>query len=151
MYSSQNVNADVNKNEYTDPLNTLKSIRISIINQLIIGQLNINSLRNKFEALKYIVSGDLDILVVTESKLDESVPDNQFIMDGYSPPFRADRTAIGGGVIIYVRDDVPCTRLIAHPSPINLEDIFLEINLKKSKWLVFGAYNPKKTEYCKFC
>ena len=66
-------------------------------------------LRNKFEALKYIVRGNLDILVVTESKLDDSFPIEQFHMDGYLPPFRADRDKEGGGVIIYVRDDIPCT------------------------------------------
>ena len=127
--SSLNFNIDESKNE---PFTTLKKIRIYFINQLIIAQLNINSLRNKFEALKHIVSGNPDILVVTESKLDASFPVNQFRMDGYSPPYRVDRTINGGGVIIYIRDDIPCTLLSAHPSTINLEGIFLEINLNKS-------------------
>ena len=79
-----------NKNEDSEPCKVLKSIRISHINRLIIGQLNINSIRNKFEALKYIVSGNMDVLVVTESKLDESFPASQFSMEGFSPPFRLD-------------------------------------------------------------
>ena len=95
--SSLNFNVDESKNEHSDPFTTLKKIRISFINQLIIGQLNINSLQNKFEALKNIVSRNLDILVVTESKLDASFPVNQFHMDGYSPPYRVDRTVNGGG------------------------------------------------------
>ena len=69
---------------------------VSYINQLIIGQLDMNSLRNKCGALENIVSGNLHILVVTESKINESFPDNQFCMDGYSRPFRSDRDAIGG-------------------------------------------------------
>ena len=92
------------------------------------------------------MSRNLDILVVTESKLDASFPVNQFHMDGYSPPYRVDRTVNGGGGgggIIYIRDDIPCTLLSAHPSTINLDGIFLEINLNKSKWLLFGSYNPK--------
>ena len=48
---------------------TLKNIRVSNVNRLIIGQLNINSIRNKFEALKFITVGNIDILVITESKL----------------------------------------------------------------------------------
>ena len=64
-------------------------------------------------------------------------------MDGYSPPYRVDRTVNGGEVIIYIRDDIPCTLLSAHPSTINLEGISLEINFNKSKWLLFGGYNPK--------
>ena len=142
--SSKNNIIDENKTENSDPFNTLKSIRLSNIHRLIIGHLNINSLRNKFEALKYIVSGNLDILIVTESKLDESFPDDQFCMEGYSPPFRADRDAIGGGVIIYVRNDIPCRKVIDHPPTRNLEGIFLELNLRKTKWLLFGGYNPTK-------
>ena len=142
-YFDSSINETENNNENYDPFSTLKNIRISFINQLIIGQLNINSIRNKFEALKYIVSGNLDILIITESKLDSSFPLNQFSMDGYYPPFRAARTGNGGGVIIYVRDDIPCILLKAHPSPTNFEGTLLEINLNKSKWLLFGSKNPK--------
>ena len=112
--------------------------------------MNINSLRNKFEALKLIVKGNLDILIITESKLDDTFPVNQFIIDGFSPPFRADRNKNGGGVIIYVRDDIPSRELKAHHPTINLEGIFFEINLKKSKWLVFGGYNPHKDNISNF-
>ena len=31
-----------------------------------------------------------------------------------------------------------------HPSLIDFEGIFFEINLRKIKWLVFGGYNPNK-------
>ena len=74
-----------------DPNNLLNNIRISNANKLIIGQLNINSLRNKFDALKTIISGKIDILVITESKLDESFPTNQFLTEGFSLPFLRDR------------------------------------------------------------
>ena len=142
-YFDSSINEKENNNENNDPFSTLKNIRISFINQIIIDQLNINSIRNKFEALKYIVCGNLDILIVTESKLDSSFPVNQFSMDGYYPPFRADSTGNGGGVIIYVRNDIPFILLKAHPSPTNFDGILLEINLNKSAWLLFGGYNPK--------
>ena len=35
-----------------DPSDILKKIKISNLNRLVIGQININSLRNKFESLK---------------------------------------------------------------------------------------------------
>ena len=38
-----------------DPYHVLRGIRVSNVDRLIIGQLNINSLGNKFEALKLIV------------------------------------------------------------------------------------------------
>ena len=78
----------------------LNNIRISNANRLIIGQLNINSLRNKIDALKTFISGKLDILVITESKLDYTFPTNQFLIDGFSVPFRLDRDSGGGGGII---------------------------------------------------
>ena len=98
------------------------------------------------------MSGNLDILVITESKIDESFPKEQFCMKGYTPPFRLDRTSNGGGVLIYVRDDITCKeleKLGGHP-PNNLEGIFLELNLKKSKWLFFGGYNPNKENIAYF-
>ena len=58
-------------------------------------------------------------------------------MDGYYPPFRADRTANGAG--IYVRDDIPCIPLRAHLQPTKFEGILLEINLNKFKWFLFGG------------
>ena len=141
---------DQNKSEESDPFKILKSIRIANVNRLTMGQLNINSIRNKFEALKSIVRGNLDILVITESKLDESFPNGQFCMEGFSPPFRLDRNANGGGVLIYVRDDITCRELKNHPPLNNLEGIFLELNLKKSKWLLFGGYNPSKENIAYF-
>ena len=77
--SSQNTYVDENKNEDSNHFNALKSIQISFINQLIISQFNINSLHNKLDVLSYIVRGKLDILVVTESKIDESFCDDHLL------------------------------------------------------------------------
>ena len=66
--------------EDIDDLTKLKNIRLSNVNRLIVAQLNINSLRNKFHTLIDIVSGKVDILVLTETKLDETFPKNQFLI-----------------------------------------------------------------------
>ena len=39
--------------------------------KLILGHLNINSVRNKSEALKYIIDNNIDLLLISEVKLDE--------------------------------------------------------------------------------
>ena len=125
-------------------------IKLNNLNRLVVGQLNINSIRNKFEALQGLIKGNLDIFVLTESKIDASFPSLQFAMDGYTM-FRADRNANGGGVLIYIRDDSPCRQLISHPLDKSLEGICLQINLSKSKWLLFGGggggggYNYEKS------
>ena len=66
-----------------DALSSLKDIRISNLKNVIIGQLNINSLRNKFQFLGELVHGNIDILILTETKLDHTFPEKQFLIPGY--------------------------------------------------------------------
>ena len=49
---------------------------------------------------------------------------------------------IMGGLLIYVRSDIPCKQVSKHEFPENIEGMFIEINLRKSKWLLFGTYHP---------
>ena len=74
----------------------LRILRMKNVNRLIIGNLNINSISNKFDQLKLFVQGKVDILVVTEPKLDSTFPISQFVIDGYSESYRFDRNRNGG-------------------------------------------------------
>ena len=112
-----------------DAFTQLKNIRMNNMKNVIIGQLNINSMRNKLDPLIEITRGNLDILVITETKLDHTFPEKQFLIPGYRKPFRRDRNKYGGGVMIYVREDIPCDILVKHKTPTNIEAIFVEINL----------------------
>ena len=47
----------------------LKSLRINNINRIIKGQININSIRTKFDDLVKGVRGNIDILMISEEKL----------------------------------------------------------------------------------
>ena len=76
----------------------LQQIRVKNVNKIIIGTLNINSLAPKFELLKEIIGKNLDIITIQETKLDASYPAGQFLIDGYSQPYRLDRNRNGGGV-----------------------------------------------------
>ena len=60
----------------------------------------INSIRNKFESLVRFVGNNLDILKVSEKKIDDTFPESQFLIEGFSKPFRLDRTAKGGVISI---------------------------------------------------
>ena len=118
----------------TDPCVTLKKLKINNLSRLVIGHLNMNSLRNKFESLKQLIKANIDILVITESKLDDSFPSQQFDIEGYGLPYRLDKNASSGGVLIYIREDIPCRELTNHDiENNNIEGIFLEINLRKTK------------------
>ena len=128
-----------------DPKIALKKLRSKNVEGLIFGHLNVNSIRNKFEALKLFIEDQLDIIAISETKLDDSFPVKQFCIHGYNIPFRVDKSDNSGGILLYVRSDIPC-REIASNLPKNVEGIFMEINIRNKKWLVFTGYNPK-TEY----
>ena len=55
--------------------------------------ININYIRNKFDTLCDLISKNEDILSVTETKLDPSFPNSQFLIPGFHEPMRLDITA----------------------------------------------------------
>ena len=80
---------DVTKNSITSkPLNNSKSllsnqknlgsnlhkVRIENPSRIIFGQININSIRNKFDLLMNIIKNEIDILMISETKIDSSFP-----------------------------------------------------------------------------
>ena len=106
-----------------------------------IGTLNINSLASKFQQLQVIIRNHIDILIIEETKLDSSFPEDQFLLDGYRKPYRLDRNHQGGGVMIYIREDIPSKELRKHNFTKYVEGIFVEVNLRKTKLLLFGSYH----------
>ena len=54
----------------------------------------------------------------------------QFNIDRHNI-FRSDRNAKGGGILIYVRDDIPCKLIPMRNSTI--EGFFIEPKLRKKK------------------
>ena len=46
------------------------------------GHMNINSNRNKFDFLVNQIKANINILMISETKLDESFPHSQFLLDG---------------------------------------------------------------------
>ena len=72
-----------------------KKLRIRNTNKIIIGDLSINSLPNTFEQLKDNVMQHIDVLVLTENKLDNTFP--QFLMNDYSEPYRLDSSIVKWG------------------------------------------------------
>ena len=130
-----------------DVVRNLNNIRLKYAKNVIIGHLNINSLSNKFDALCYIIKGKLDILVIGETKLDDTFTEKQFMMNGFKKPYRLDRNHAGGGVMIYVREDIPSRELTKHNLSKNVEAIFVEINLRKNKLLLVGTYHSTNQDY----
>ena len=52
----------------------LKEMKIRSPDKLILGYVNINSIRNKFDSLIYMLDKNVDIFLISETKLDDSFP-----------------------------------------------------------------------------
>ena len=93
------------------------------------------------------MTGYVDILLITESKLDNSFPTAQFQINGFSSPYLLDRNAHGGGgILLYVREDNLPKLLKGTHFEGNLGAMFVEINLRKKKWLLNCSCNGQKSE-----
>ena len=73
------VQNDIN---YREVLQVLKKIRLSNINRVIIGHLNVNFFAVKIDAIKTIIPGNVDIVIFGETKLDSSYPTAQLMFEG---------------------------------------------------------------------
>ena len=110
----------------------------------IIDHLNINSTHNTFEMLPMSVAQYVDILMLSETKLDSNFPSIQFLINGFSVPHRLDQNSKGGGILLYVRDKIIVLPLNRYSLSQHIEILFFELNLRNRKWLVCCSYNPYK-------
>ena len=99
-------------------------------NRIIIAHLNINSKRNKFEILREVIGNKIDILLISETKLEDRFPLSQLIVEGFTLPYRLDRTEHVGGLMLFIREDIP-SKLLPNVNPSgNIENIFVKISLR---------------------
>ena len=85
----------------------------------------------------------VDILVISETKLDESFPEGQFKIPAFTSSFRQDRNEFGGGIMVFVREDI-LSKVISKET-LSIEGMFIELNFRKKKWLLSYSYNPNLT------
>ena len=111
----------------------MKKLRIKSLKRVIISQINLNSIRNKIKLLSEADLGNIDILMVSETKIDMSFPTSQFVIQGFAAPFRLDRTNTGGGILVYVRNDITSKLLNISYVSSDTECLAIEINLRKTK------------------
>ena len=78
-----------------DAKTILKSICQKKKNKSVVAHININSLRNKFELLFHQVKGIIDVLMISETKIDDSFPLGNF------------HDSLVGGILLYDTEDIP--------------------------------------------
>ena len=80
------------------------------------------------------IKGNIDVLIVSETKTDNSFPNGNFLIDGFSTPHRLCRNSNGGGLTLFVREDIP-SNLIETEATL-IECFYIEVNLCNDKWLL---------------
>ena len=87
------MNNEYKANLFSDSKNvgSLYFIQNRNLNKLVVAHRNINSLRIKFDSLVQKITGNVDILMISETKLHNSFPDGIFLIEGYSKPYRINR------------------------------------------------------------
>ena len=111
------------------------------------GHLNINSLLSKIEELRTLaINTNISVLGITETKLDNTVSNEELKIDGYNL-LRSDRNKNGGGVACYIKNNIAHNRKMSISE--NIENIVLDILLPKSKPITVGIINrpPNQVDF----
>ena len=78
--------------------------------------------------------------MLSESKLDDSLPPIQIHIKGFVNPIRLDRKPNGGSILVFVHKNILFKHILMKNSSI--EGFFIKLNLKRKKWLVCCSYSP---------
>ena len=98
-------------------------------------------MRNKFSILQQTVSSKTDILLLSETKIDDSFPDSQFFVEGFKM-YCKDRTKTGGGLLLYLNENLPGKIISSYNFKENSEIILFEFSVSNIKWLLLGNCKP---------
>ena len=77
-----------------------------------------------------IVKDNVDILMISEPKSDDSFPEGQFLIAEFDKPFCLDRNKNGDGIMLFVGSDIPAK-------------VLYWIRFRKEKWLLNCSYIAK--------
>ena len=73
---------------------------------IVTGHLNVNSLRNRFEAVEELVQNKVVICFLFEIEVNRTFPNQQFMLNRYKLLCR-DRNCHGGGILCYINENIP--------------------------------------------
>ena len=143
--STDDINDCSNNNSNKFWYEQLKDLKCKNIDNISCAYLNINTVANKFERLVGMIDGNIDIFCIAETKLDSTYPTQQFKIPGFRDPYRLDGPKVkdpSGGLLVYVRNGIASKLLNNFKLANHMQILPIEINLKKSKWLLLPIYRP---------
>ena len=101
-------------------------------NKLKFTHININNIRNQLDLHSDQVKINVDILIISKTKVDESFLVCKFKIDGFNALFQGYKNQKGGD-IMYVWEDLPAKLL---PIDRTNTSCFVELKLKCTEWLI---------------
>ena len=105
---------------------------------------NINSITalGRLDQLNHLSNVlNLDYLVINESKLDSTIPNNLIALDRFHEPIRKDRNRDGGGCIIYISKNLTFKRQQKLESD-HFDHIWVDIRIFDKIYSVNALYRP---------
>ena len=112
------------------------------IKNLKVCHLNIRGLNDsKLRALKTSLSNNFDIITISETFLGQTVPNSNLQLSGFHELIRRDRPTFGGGIAVYIRDNLAYKRMLDCESQ-HLEQIWIQLTTKEGKILICTVYRP---------
>ena len=117
---------------------------IHLRNYLNVSHVNINSItapNRQDELEQFANSNNIHVLCLTETKLDETVSQSLYTLQAFSLPFTKHRTRQGGGVAIFIRNNLACTRLYDLELD-GIEWIWVKLRTKKHTVIISCIYYP---------
>jgi hypothetical protein len=91
-------------------------------------------------------SDEYDILCVTESHLDANINNDELLLDFFSTILiRKDRSNSGGGLLLYVKDDIFVERVTDLVNDTH-ETIWMKVRGRRQAFILCNNYRPEWTE-----
>ena len=123
-------------------LEGLYNLRTFYPKNIILSYINVNSIRNKLDDWKFLLGKSLDIMCISETKLDETFPTAQFAIEGFSRPYRLDVTPNSGGLLFYVKVNLSFKLIRFYNFPSEIQCIPIELNISTKKYALLSIYRP---------
>ena len=111
---------------------------------LTISHVNINSKTSPYrqhELHQFVETNHIDVLALTETKLDDTVHPDLYHIPYFHQPLTKHRTRHGGGTALYARTSLPVRRIPELELP-GEEWIWAQINCQKTSIIIFCIYLP---------
>jgi hypothetical protein len=134
---------------FNNYLSKIKSFQKGGSSQLLFLSLNIGAYTTvKMQHILEILGmRNVDILLLSETHIDESTPASALKNAYYHPPLRRDRNKHGGGLLVFVRKEYKLTELERR---LDFETICFKITIKDQNYNFIASYKPPKDDNSSF-